>query len=115
MTQTFTTDSNNDIFIGSNGNLSISSGIEGVLQACQTAAKAQLGEMILAIQSGVPNFQTIWESTRNVAQFEAYLLRTLLSVDGVRGVKELTTAVNNGILSYSAVIVTIYGTGELNA
>ena len=69
MTQTFTSDSLNDITLGSDGNLSISTGLQGVLNACATAAKAQLGEMVLATNKGVPNFQTVWSSRRNIAQF----------------------------------------------
>ncbi len=114
MTQTFTTDSRNDLTLAADGNLSISTGLQGVLQACATAAKAQLGEMVLALNRGVPNFQTIWNSRRNVAQFEAFLRATLESVSGVQKVDELTVNVENSVLKYSAVIVTDFGAGALN-
>jgi predicted TPR repeat methyltransferase len=114
MTQTFTTDSSNDLFIAGDGNLSISAGLEGVLQACATAAKAQLGEMMFSIDTGVPNTETIWTSSGRLAQFEAYLRATLSGVSGVKEVRELTTVVDGDTVKYSATIVTIYGTGELN-
>lgn len=114
MTQTFATDSKNDLVIGLDGNLTISSGLQAVLQACATAAKAQLGEMVLALNRGVPNFQTIWSSRRNVAQFEAYLRATLENVDGVKKVNQLTVTANESVLNYSALIETEYGAGAVN-
>lgn len=114
MTKTFSTDDNNDLFISPDGNLSISTGLQSVLFACQTAAQAQLGEMVLAINKGVPNFETIWRSSGNIAQFEAYLRTTLLGVDGVREVSELVTTIGNNAVAYRATIVTVYGTGQIN-
>ena len=114
MTQTFTTDSRNDLTIGTDGNLSISTGLDGVLQACATAAKAQLGEMVLALNRGVPNFQTVWSSRRNVAQFESFLRATLESVSGVQKIDELSVIAEGNVLKYGAVIVTDFGAGAIN-
>ncbi len=104
----------NDIYIKDDGVLAINSGLAAVMQTCSNAAKAQLGEMILQTNRGVPNFQTVWNGAPNVAQFRAYLLRTLLSVQDVIEIRELTIDVTGGILNYQATIVTIYGTGVLN-
>jgi len=114
MTQTFSSDENNDLFIATDGNLSISDGLDAVLFACQTAAQAQLGEMVLAIDKGVPNFQTIWRSSGNLAQFEAYLRATLAAVDGVREITQLTTQIVDNSVSYQATIVTNFGAGQIN-
>jgi len=114
MTQTFTTNANNDIFINDQGNLDISTGLNGVLQACQTAAKAQLGEMIYATTSGVPNFQTLWNGSPNIQQWEAALTNVLESVTGVSNVLSLDVSVNNNAVSYTATILTMYGEGALN-
>ena len=113
MTRTFTSDSLNDITLGSDGNLSISTGLQGVLNACATAAKAQLGEMVMATNKGVPNFQTVWSSRRNIAQFESYLRATLERVSGVKKVNELTVTTDGSVLRYGAQIETDYGTGAL--
>ena len=40
MTSTLKTDSNNDIYIGADGKLSIASGLLAVMQACECAAEA---------------------------------------------------------------------------
>lgn len=115
MSKCFSVDENMDLYIGKDGNLAISLNLFSVMQACQHAAQAQLGEMVLAIDQGVPNFQTIWQDTTNVAQFEAYVRSAILSVPGVTGIDEFTVVVADNILSYSATIVTIYGREVLNA
>ncbi|MGJ0509067.1 MAG: hypothetical protein ACR652_18490 [Methylocystis sp.] len=114
MTRVFTVDENNDLVIASDGRLSISVELEAVLQACEHAAKAQLTEMVLAVDEGVPNFQTIWSGSPNVLQFEGYLRRQLLRVVGVLDIASLSVTVSNNVLSYTAVIVTEFGQGALN-
>ena len=114
MTRVFAVDENNDLVIAGNGNLSISTELDAVLQACEHAAKAQLAEMVLAVDEGVPNFQTIWNGSPNVPQFEAYLRRQLQNVTGVIEVTEINTTVSNNVLSYTATIRTIYGQGAIN-
>lgn len=111
MSKTFAINSNNDIYIGLDGLLVIKEDLLSVLQNCQTAAQAQLGEMILSIDNGVPNFQTIWQSAANVAQFEAYLRRTILKVEGVKEIKTLSIVVRDNALFYNVEILTDYGLG----
>lgn len=114
MTRVFTVDSNNDLIIQGDGLMGLSNGLQATLQACEHAAKAQLGEMVLAVNNGVPNFQTIWQGAPNIAQFEAYLLRELQNVDGVIEVTSLNASASNNILNYNATIRTIYGEGAIN-
>lgn len=114
MTQTFAINSNNDIYLGADGNLAIVNGQIGVEQACQTASQAQLGEMVLAITSGIPNFQTVWNGSPNLSIFENYLRDTLLTVPGVLSVVSLTTSVVDKALKYVAKISSIYGLLEIN-
>lgn len=114
MTRVFTVDENNDLLIASDGRLSISADLEAVLQACEQAAKAQLAEMVLAVDQGVPTFQTVWNGAPNVAQFEAYLRRQLQNVEGVREVSALEVSVSDNVLSYTATILTQFGQGAIN-
>jgi hypothetical protein len=114
MTRVFTVDDNNDLIIGRDGNLGISADLAATLQACEHAAKAQLAEMVLSVDTGVPNFQTVWDGAPNTIQFEAYLRRQLLAVVGVRDIVDLTTNVSNNILAYTVTISTIYGEGVIN-
>lgn len=105
---------NNDLYLNADGNIAVVTGLQAVIQACAQAAKAQLGEMVLAIDQGIPNFQTVWQNTANVAQFEAYLRRTLEQVQDVTEVQQLEVTVQNNVLSYVATIKTIYGEGTVN-
>jgi len=114
MTITISTDTNNDIYIGANGSLSISSGINAVLLACEHAAKTQLGEMIFAVDQGIPNFAEVWNGAPNILQFDAYLRRALVAVDGVESVTDLQIYTSDNKLTYQATIQTIYGTGAIN-
>ena len=114
MTQTLTANENNDVFIGADGKLAFSSGLDAVKYACSSAAKSQLGEMIYAIDRGIPNFQVVWVGAPNLAVFENYLRETLESVYGVNQVIDLETKSQNNVLSYSASIETRYGGISLN-
>lgn len=115
MVKTFATNENNDLYIGNDGSLVIVTGLEAVLQACATAVKAQRGEMIYQTNLGVPNFQAAWDGgTPNLAQYEAALYQTFLSVSGVTAVQSLTVTANAGTLSYTAIIETDEGTGTVS-
>lgn len=114
MTQTLGTDSNNDLYLGEGKNIAVLSGLPAIIAACETASKAQLGEMVLADQSGIPNFQTVWIGSPNYALFTSYLQRTLLSVEGVVDVTGIELNNRNNILSYTATIKTAFGSVNLN-
>lgn len=111
---TFSADANNDLFIGPDGALATSAGLDAVLQVAQQAAQTSLGEMIYATDQGMPFFSTAWSGAPNVAQYEAALRRTLLAVPEVVGIQavDITTADNR--LSYVVTIETTYGVGVLN-
>lgn len=114
MPLTLAVNENNDIYLDANGNLALATGIDAVLILCARAAKAQLGEMVLNTDQGMPNFQTIWNGSPNVAQFEAALRRTLLQVVDVLGVTGIDVALTNNVLRYTATIITAYGEGVIN-
>lgn len=114
MTMTFSVDASNDLFIGRDGNLSISTGIEAVKQACQQAASTQRGQMVLRTDQGIPNFQVIWVGVPNIAQFTASIRQALLSVTDVTSVESLDVTQNGDVLEYIAVIDTVYGQGTVN-
>lgn len=115
MITTFAVDENNDIFLDENGNVAMLVGMPAVLQLCDHAAKTILGEMVLAVNEGVPYFQTVWKDGEpNIAAFEAALRKTLIAVEGVENVSQLQISITSDILTYVAVIVNIYGTGNLN-
>lgn len=112
--RTIAVNANNDIYIATDGNLAMAVDLEAVLQACAQAAKTQLGECVLALDNGVPFFETVWQDSANVAQFEAYLRRVIEKVPGVTEVQQLDVTVDSNVLSYVATIVTVYGEGTIN-
>lgn len=114
MTRVLAVDSKNDIYISATGSLASATGLTATMQAAQQAVQAQLGEMMYAVDQGVPSFQTVWNGAPNVAQFEAYLRRTILAVANVTGIDSLTISTAGNKLSYVANIQTIYGPGALN-
>ncbi len=115
MTRVLQVDEHNDIFLGPNGSLAIATGLQAVMDACAQAAKTQLGEMVFAVDEGLPNFAAVWNGAPNVSQFEAFLRRTLLEVPDVLSVEAVTVSVSGGVLAYRATISTIYGPGALTS
>ncbi len=109
----FTTNENNDIFLDNTNNLSISRELSAVLLACETAVQAQLGEMVFAIEDGIPNFPVIWNGSPNIAQAEASIRSTLLKVDNVLDVTSIDSVVNDNTFRYNATISTTFGQGVI--
>lgn len=114
MVQTFGTNSDNDIYLGRDGNLVIDSGLQAVLQACRNVSLAQLGEEVLTTKNGIPNFQTVWKEPTNYPLFQSYLRNNLLAVPGVLEVSDIQLEPDNYTLKYTATIKTIYGNGVIN-
>jgi len=113
MVQSFGVDSNNDIYLGRDGNIVVESAVNAVLVACENASKAQLGEEILTRENGVPNFQAVWIGNPNYPLFRSYLTNILLGVPGVLEVASIVMTPTGNTLVYTATIKTIYGTGEI--
>ena len=106
------TNQRNDLFINADGNLAIARDIEAVKQDCQHAMQAQLGEMVLALDRGMPTRDLVWHNT-NLVQFEAYARQTLRAVGGVVDVIAFDVAIEDGALYYSATIQTVFGVTKL--
>lgn len=114
MTATFGTDKNNDLYLGNDKNLVLLTGLPAIIAACETATKAQLAEMVLSIEQGIPNFETIWIGSPNYATYVSYLRNTLVGILGVQAVSSLQLKVLNNMLSYTAEIKTEFGTAVIN-
>lgn len=112
--KTLAVNSNNDLYLTADKNLTIAYDIFAIEQAVAQAAKAQFNEMVLAYDQGMPNMQTVWGGSPNVAQFEAYLRKTVMEVPGVVEIRELDISVANNVLSYEITILTIYGQTMIN-
>lgn len=104
----------NDLYLGNDGNLARNTDLAGISQAAQHAAQTQLGEMIYAADQGVPNFDVVWNGSPNLSQFDAFLRRAILAVDGVQQILDLDVSASGHSLSYRVVIQTVFGTAVLN-
>lgn len=111
--RTFATNANNDFLIVGRS-MVFASNIDAVMGVCAHAAKALLGEMVLAKNQGMPYFQTVWVGAPTTAPFEAAFRDRISQISGVTGIEELTTEQNGDAMVYSATIATIYGTGTIN-
>lgn len=99
--------SNNDIYIGPDGNLAFVTGVDAVQQDCLCAMRAQKGEMFLEPTNGMPNFDDAW-LTKNIPKWTAAGRATLMSVPGVAKVQSFNVTQNGDNLNYIATIQTLY-------
>ena len=113
MTTSLALNANNDIYIGADGNLATVTGIDAAIQNCKTAMQAQQGEMMYAMLNGMPTRATVWDNF-NPSLFEAAGRSILAGVQDVTGVAAFTITRTENVLTYTAVIVTIYGTGTVS-
>jgi hypothetical protein len=103
----------NDLYLDIYGNVAVVHDIEAVLQNCAHVMQTQLGECVLDIERGIPNFETVWTSQARLPQYEFAAIQALQSVPGVVEVLEFTSFFVGDVMKYSATIKTIYGTGQI--
>jgi len=113
MTFSLALNANRDLFIGNDGRLATVSGMDAVLQNCDTAMRAQLGEMIYSMNKGVPYRQLLWDNYDPIS-WGAAAQATILAVDGVSSIVSFIMNKSGNIFSYSAIIATKYGQGQID-
>lgn len=111
--RTFTVDSNNDMFRGPDGNLSMSVDANAIGQCCKTAVQSQLGEMLYQADEGMPMRATAFDNYLPT-QFEAAARSVILGVPGVLRVTAFTVQRTGEQFVYTATIQTIYGQAAVN-
>jgi hypothetical protein len=114
MTQTLASNANNDLIVNSRGNLLIYRDLSAVAADCRSAMQAQRGEMVFAIDRGMPTLETAWNRYQP-AQFEAAARKVILRNPDVRAVQSVTVTREREVLRYTAVIQTIYGEARIDA
>lgn len=106
--RSFRINDKNDLVLDSLGNLAVVDGLAAIQQNCVTVMQAQLGEMVYAIDKGIPTLQTIWDRY-DPGQFEAAARAAIRSVEGVVGVEEFAAEQVGDVLTYTAKIQTTFG------
>ena len=113
MARTLSVNNNNDIFaVG--GTLQLADGVQAVLQTCERAVKANLGEMVLATDRGVNYFDDLWNGSPNVIRFEARARAQIARVPNVVAIERFNATIQNNSTTYTATIRTTFGAGEIN-
>lgn len=114
MTVSIAMNSQQDIYLDDSGNLALVRDVDAVAQACTQAASSVLGEMTFAVEKGIPYFDTVFTSRRNIPQFEFYLRKEISAVPDVVDVKSLEVTQEDDVLKYVATVRTIYGEVSIN-
>lgn len=111
---TISTDQDNDLVLGSDGNLSIVSALEAVTQTAAHYAQTLLNEMIQDYDRGVPFFIVAFGPNVSIPQFEAAMKARILQAPNVTGIRSFETTQDGDVLRYTASIETIYGSAKIN-
>lgn len=109
--RTLAVNSNNDIYIGSDGNLAIAEGIDAVIQQCEQAASIRLGELPYAQEKGTPFFDSVFTDSPDLGLYDMYLRKQFLGVPEVTGVQQIGFKQEGDVLQYEAIINTTFGSG----
>lgn len=110
---TLAVNEDNDLFLDESGNIVTYRDLDAIIQVIEQAVKTLLGECVLQIDRGMPNFETVWAGSPNILQFNDSLQRVIQSVPGVIDVAYIQNTLEENVLGYRAVIQTIYGEGTI--
>lgn len=111
MNRIFAENGKRDIFLGPNKQIAVNEGLQALIQSVKSAIELQAGEAIYAVQRGVPTEMTVWDGNPRLQQFEFFARKQINAVSGVNKITEFDAEVDGDVLSYRAVIQTIYGEG----
>ncbi len=116
MVKTLAVDKNNDLYLDSNGNLSVVTELEAVLQSCAQSVKAITGQLLFNTERGMPNFKTIWDGdgAQNIPQYEAAWREIVKSNPDVKEILQLEFTQEDNQLKYVSLILTTFGIGRIN-
>lgn len=112
--RTIAVNSNNDIYIGTDGNLAIVDRLESVKQRCEQAARILKGELPYKQSKGIPFFETPFGDSSNLGLYETYLRQQYLAVEDVTGVKYIRFKIDGNNLQYEAGILSTYGEATIS-
>jgi hypothetical protein len=108
------TDSNNDIYIDSSGNIAMDIDIVALGNVAKNKVLTTLGEPQYNQLAGIPYFETVFCDNPQIALFQTAVIQSIKTVDNVLNVTDFNYKQNNNILSYSLTINSIFGDIQLN-
>lgn len=110
-----TENAQNDFELGPDNRIGSLTGIEAVLQVCQSTIEGQRGEMQYNTNRGIPTEETLWGGTANQHRFQFFCIEALKGVTGVSEVTRFNTQIIDSELRYRADITTIFGAASIGS
>lgn len=107
--KTLAVDRYNDIYLEQNGLLAIATGATAIGQASVQYSRSRRGEMIHAMDDGVPFDLVAWLGSPNETQFEAVMRTRLLQLPEVLEVVTFEVRHVGDVLNYTATLRTTAG------
>lgn len=111
---TIATNSDNDIYIDSSGNLAMPTDINALANVSRNVVLTTLGEPEYNQQNGIPYFETVFTDTPKIDLLQAAQVATLEKLENVNRVSNYEYKQSNGVYSYSLIEHTTYGDIQLN-
>lgn len=108
MSLNFAIDNNNGFLVEEN-QLVLLEDKEAIAVNATTSVQTLLGEEPFLQDVGMPNFETVWEGSPNIPDFERSLRDTLSQVNGISLVGNFIYSLNNNELEYSIDVLTTFG------
>lgn len=104
-------DSSHDVHLDQSGSIATVSGADAVAQNVLTALRLFRGEWFLATQAGMPWFGEVLVANPDIRAVEFELRRTVLSIEGVTGVRQMNLDFDRGTreLTISLEIDSVFG------
>ena len=100
----------NDIHL-SGGTFAMRSGREAYSEIIESAVRTRVGELPLDTAQGIPYFETVFQSTNKIPDFESAIRARIEELYFVEGVTSLATDFDreNGVLRYTVTVETTDG------
>lgn len=111
--KTLNTDLNNDIFLEKKG-FSFAFDAYAVASVAEKVLQTQRGELRYDFTRGIPWFETVFSSIRNLKAWEAAAILAIKDSSGVSGITSFEYRITGRVLSYLAKINSIYGEAAIN-
>ncbi len=111
--KTLSINEKNDIFLDASGSLAFSQGKQARADIATNKTRTIYGEVPLSAQAGIPFFDVVFNKF-DPKLFEQFLRQTLLEVPGAQKVTQYEYQIENGVLTYSAVLTTEDGEVTVN-
>lgn len=111
---TIATNSDNDIYVDSTGNLAMKTDIEALANVSKNVVLTNLGEPEYNTEYGVPYFETIFTDTPKIDLLQAAQVAILENLNDVNRVSNYEYEQENGVFSYSLVEHTTFGDIQIN-